>query len=167
MQLTEAEKAYLAGFFDEDGCVNIAVNSSDKNAATQTHYLQVILAQANEAFLRKWRDRLNIGSLHKVQPNEKTVKQCWSWRIFNREAEWFLRMILPYVDMKRQQVEIALEFRKTKHDVIAAYGTPASMLALRQYYLEALQAAKREGEPPQDPQAEQLARLLDSQLALF
>lgn len=169
--LTSEEWAYLAGFFDGDGCVNIAVNSSNKDAATPTHYLQVILAQSDEPFLREWRDRLNIGSLHELQtqPNApiKRTKPCWAWRICGQEAERFLRMILPYVRRKAKEVEIALEFRKTKKDVVKCMGTPPSMLALRQYYLEALQAAKRDGEPPQDPQAQQLARMLDSQLVLF
>ena len=138
--LTETEKAYLAGLFEADGCVNISTRKG-RQAATVSHFLQVVFSQSNQPFLRRWRDKVNLGSLHKAKGSELSKKEHWRWHLSDRQAEKLLNLILPYLDMKRDQAEIALAFMKTKGKG-GRRRTPQSVLDLREQYKQALQDAK-------------------------
>ena len=138
--LTETEKAYLAGLFEADGCVNIGTRQG-KQAATVSHYLQVIFAQSNHDFLQRWRDRVNLGSLHKASGGKLDKKDHWRWHLSDRQAESLLNLILPYLDMKKDQAQIAIDFMGTKGKG-GRRRTPQSVLDLREQYKQALQDAK-------------------------
>ena len=138
--LTETERAYLAGFFEADGCVNIGTRKG-KQAATVSHFLQVIIAQSDKDFLQRWRDKLDLGSLHKAGAGGLAKKEHWRWHLSDRQSEQLLNLILPYLDMKRDQAEIALAFMKTKSKG-GRRRTPQSVLDLREQYKQALQDAK-------------------------
>ena len=138
--LTETERAYLAGFFEADGCVNIGTRKG-KRAATVSHYLQVIIAQSNKDFLQRWRDKLNMGSVHLAGRATLTTKGHWRWHLSDRQAETVLNLILPYLDIKKDQAEIAVRFMATK-GTGGRRRTPQSVLDLREQYRQALQDAK-------------------------
>ena len=140
--LTDTERAYLAGFFEADGCVNIGVRQS-KSHATPSHYLQVIIAQSNKPFLQRWRDKLDMGSIHKSSPTQLSTKDHWRWHLSDRQAEHVLNLILPYLDIKQDQAEIAIRFMETK-GTGGRRRTPQHVLDLRDQYKQELHDAKGE-----------------------
>ena len=166
--LTETEKAYLAGFFDGDGCVNIATRQG-KQAATVSHYLQVIFSQCDRPFLQRWCEKVGMGSVHKNapmrHPNITQTKDLWHWRLMDRQAEAMLRMMMPYLDIKKPQAEIAIRFMTTKGKG-GCRRTPKGILLLREQYSQMLKDAKREQDDI-PPEVEQYERLINSQLSLF
>lgn len=166
--LTETEKAYLAGFFDGDGCVNIAVRQG-KNALNPSHYLQVIFSQCDQPFLERWCQKLGMGTTHKnarpANPAITATKELWHWRLYDRQAESILRMMLPYLDIKHGQAEIAIKFMDTK-GTGGRRGIPSGTLRLREYYKQALHSLKvEEAESP--PELQEYERVANSQLCLF
>jgi len=168
-QLTETEKAYLAGFFDGDGCVNIAIRQS-KCHATPSHYLQVIFSQCNEEFLTRWRNKVDIGSIHKNTrlTNLHATKELWHWRVYDRQAEAILLMMRDYLDIKQKQADIALKFMQTKGKG-GPHATPTGILRLREHYKQQLHRAKRDVGSLIDAEQDitRLEIALNSQLRLF
>jgi len=169
-KLTDTEKAYLAGFLDGDGCINIAIRQG-RSAITPSHYLQVIFSQCNEEFLVRWHDKVGIGSVHKNAPLRnpllKENKHLWHWRIYDRQAEAILLMIRDYLDIKKGQADIALKFMQTKGKG-GPHATPGGILKLREHYKQQLHSAKHEGdmiEPCEETR--QYEQLVNSQLELF
>ena len=71
--LTETEKAYLAGFLDADGCINVSCHTAP-GSATPTHYLQVTIVQANRPFLQRWCEMTGWGRVYKSAETEKEEK---------------------------------------------------------------------------------------------
>lgn len=147
-ELTETEKAYLAGFFDGEGCINIGKHTPT-SCKTVSHFLQVIIAQTDQEFLSGWCDKTGIGKVyeHKGISNIAKIKRSWHWRIHGAAAEELLTILLPYLDIKREQAEVALRFRETKklpHP--GARGTPPAIVALREEYKQRLHALKRQGD---------------------
>ena len=98
-------------------------------------------------------------------PHIKRTKDLWHWRLYDREAETMLRAMLPYLDIKHDQAELALQFMGTKGRG-GRRANPPGLLRLRDHYKDALSDAKREeAELPEELREYQ--RLLDSQLLLF
>jgi len=162
--LTETEKAYLAGFFDGDGCVNISVRQSQTHA-TPSHYLQVIFSQCDQPFLERWCEKVGMGRVYVNSGRPIGNKELWHWRLYDRQAEKMLKMMLPYLDIKKEQAEIALSFMRTKGRG-GRRATPAGLLHLREHYKDALSGMKREdAELPKE--LHEYQQLLDSQLVLF
>ena len=166
--LTETEKAYLAGFFDGDGCVNIAIRQG-KDALTPSHYLQVIFSQCDQAFLGRWCNKVGMGTVHENaplrNPHITQTKALWHWRLYDRQAESMLRMMLPYLDIKHEQAEIALQFMNTK-GTGGPHATPRGILQLREHYKQLLSDAKR-GRTEKPEELQEYERLANSQLCLF
>jgi len=147
-ELTETEKAYLAGFFDGEGCINIG-RHTPTGCRTVSHFLQVIIGQCDREFLSKWQHRVGIGKIYEDKGVGKIpkIKRSWHWRIHGAAAEQLLILLLPYLDIKHEEAEIALRFRKTKklpHP--GSRGTPQAVIALREEYKQMLHTAKRKGE---------------------
>ena len=166
--LTETEKAYLAGFLDADGCINVSCHTAP-GSATPTHYLQVTIVQANRPFLQRWCEMTGWGRVYKVPPNELTKKQVYQWIINGKKAEVFLSLILPYLDIKTEDARIALMFRKTKHGRAGGRITPDNIIKLREQYKNMLHEVKRNrGDPVErSPEVKEYERLINSQLTLF
>ena len=175
--LTETEKAYLAGFFDGDGCVNIGTRQG-KSHATVSYYLQVVFSQCDRPFLERWSIKVGMGSVYENAPlRHPTIKQTktlWHWRLMDRQAEAMLRMMLPYLDIKKDQAEIAIRFMRTK-GTGGPRPTSRGILSLREQYSQMLKDAKREHpeqqgpheKPAISPEIEEYESSLDSQLCLF
>lgn len=95
---------WAAGFFDGEGSVSI----NRRNSRTPQHDLSVQVSQKQRPPL----DELYIqhgGTIGQT----KTPAGCWRWRLAGRKAEEFLIRIRPYVLVKRDVIDIAIDFRKT------------------------------------------------------
>lgn len=104
---TESEfLAYVAGFFDGEGCIQIPCNERGN------YTLRINVCQKSEAVLQYIRSRLG-GEIS----NGKGVKILY-WHGSN--AVPVLEQILPWLVVKKSQAELAIEFGHT----IVTRGTP-------------------------------------------
>ena len=118
VMLTETEKAYLAGVVDADGCITIICS---KSGISPSHTLLVSISQANQPFLERWCQKAELGGVYrskKAGDNEGLPftrhRDQYLWNISAGKAEGFLIDLLPYLDIKKPQAELALRFRKIK-----------------------------------------------------
>lgn len=135
--LTEAEKAYAAGLFDGEGSIII-----DKPRRGKGHALMVQLGMREPAAVA-WLQERWPGSLrpyaHRLK--ERDVFTFWHWRRSTSSAAAFLYDILPYLLVKREQAQIAIEFQSHK-----SFGRRLTdeVLALDESYRARLQALRKE-----------------------
>lgn len=77
------------------------------------------------------------GSIHENRStsSDSTRKPHYCWGIVSRQAEAYLRCVLPYLVAKREQADIALEYREN--------GVGRLKFEIAAGYRQALKEAKR------------------------
>ncbi len=108
--MKKTDLAYLAGLFDGEGCITIG-KRSDGN---KHHYLRASVEMANEYVPNLLKFHFG-GSVHKRDFRNRGWQIQWAWSIHTKGAGFFLKSILPYLKIKRNEAELALEFLKGIH----------------------------------------------------
>jgi len=98
---------YIAGFFDGEGCIY-----------AHTTNLRVIITNTNKKMLEDISEYFGDGKLGenvriKKRNGEGNRKQCYTLTFWNRRAERVLIELLPYLQIKRPEAELAIEFMGT------------------------------------------------------
>lgn len=99
--------AYIAGFFDGEGCVRIKEASQKGNS----YYVWVAITNSNKQILEE------VAELFggQVRRAEKTVnKVIYHYLITSSEAVDFLMVLQPFLKDKAEQVRIAIAFHQQK-----------------------------------------------------
>jgi hypothetical protein len=122
----DTDHAWAAGVLDGEGSIQI----SRQNLG---HTLQVSVGQSGNdgppAMLLRLRQMYN-GHIHENRSTRTTTdavrKPHYVWQVVARQAEAFLREVLPYLVAKKAQAEIAIEYReravgRLKFDEAAGY----------------------------------------------
>ncbi len=106
---------YTAGLFDGEGCISIAKGRKGKkysNPNSFYHKLYVCVANTSEKiilFLHK-----NYGGhLYTQKRRSPRHKIGYRWGLTQQQAEDFLKEMLPYLIIKKEQAELALLLRQT------------------------------------------------------
>lgn len=100
--MTEAEAAYLAGFMDGEGCVSVSKTGS------RGYNLRLQLAQNAPCPLFDTLCVIFGGSVRKE--TSYNGKLHLKWVVFNRQAEEVLKVVMPYLRLKRTQAELGVAF---------------------------------------------------------
>lgn len=108
--MTETELAYIAGFFDGEGSINIRRR---KRSGRTNYSLSISMTQTNELVLCEMADILEVGSVRKMKTH-KSKKDAWRWDAGNGAAYKVLLKILPYLRVKNLEAEHALRFHNWK-----------------------------------------------------
>lgn len=103
--------AYFSGFFDGEGCIHIA-KYKPRNKKTQWQ-LRTLISNVNPGSLKLLKEIFG-GKIY-LQPGRGSRRKCWYWIVTSKAAEEFLRLILPYLIIKKEEAILALEFRITKN----------------------------------------------------
>jgi hypothetical protein len=110
---TKEWHAYLAGFIDGEGSICIAKRDS-KTGNSSNFYVVVDITNTNYDILYKIQTEFG-GSLRKPKARSSLHKPIYHLRLVCQKAEVLLLAINPYTQVKKQQLELALELRKTNH----------------------------------------------------
>jgi hypothetical protein len=98
----KAEPAYLAGFFDGEGCVRV-----NKTPTRNTISYHLIVSIANN-------DKTILDSCKEIYGGDVHLKgkgPCLSWSLFSKASiEKFLLASLPYLVVKKDEALVALEY---------------------------------------------------------
>lgn len=99
-KLTETERAYIAGFFDGEGCVNWR---------TDNRRARLIITQKDRAQLEAIHEMTGIGRLRAQPHSGKVGETYYRYEIgAQREVVQFVRAILPYAILKRPKLREVL-----------------------------------------------------------
>lgn len=102
--------AYIAGFFDGEGCIRIKRASQGGNS----YYIWVAITNSNKEILN-----LVVGIFGgTVRQAERTVnKVIYHYLITSSEAVDMLRVLLSFLKEKRRQAELAILFHQSKEQL--------------------------------------------------
>jgi transposase len=127
--------AYFAGFFDGEGYVGVTHNAA--NAAIS---LRVTVTNNHKGICDLFAGRFGGSVTPPRHYGEKQGKGSWTWHAYAANAKAFLRAILPYVVVKKPQVELALDFPLGEPGHRVSQGVQAERVAIK----ETLSALKRQ-----------------------
>lgn len=139
--LTEIQKAYIAGFFDGEGCVTILKAPPSGKSRTAVYSLTVIISQNGDIPIVELVELTGVGSIHEHTQSPG----AYNWQIRSKEARDFLVAILPYLKSKKEQAEIAIEYQNKqthKNSTGRGYTVPQNLIDEKEAYYLQLQNLK-------------------------
>ena len=108
--MEKIDLAYIAGLFDGEGCIRIDRAKSKTSKTRIIHRVSCQLSMAN-AFIPKL-FQFYFGGTYGGKKVKKGYKPQWYWVVTSFTAEAFLKVILPYLKLKREEAKLALDFQK-------------------------------------------------------
>lgn len=109
--------AYLAGIVDGEGCIHIGYYFNKTQNRSVYHSLLQITS--TDKCLIEWL-LLNFGGHSSIYTEAQTPKNStlkpYSWKASGERLTHLCEILLPYAIIKKDQLQIMLEFRKTFQD---------------------------------------------------
>jgi hypothetical protein len=102
--------AYTAGIIDGEGYVGLIERNRKKDLSIGLR----VSASNTKEWLIQWLKMQYGGYIHCRQPKQINCKPNWTWQLDNKKAFEFLELVLPYLQIKHPQAEIAVAFYKTQ-----------------------------------------------------
>jgi len=118
-KLTTPQIAYLAGLFDGEGCVHITIEHGIASSLTIT------IAQNDETPLRFAQELLG-GVIHLRHEKSKNANY---WKLHANEAADFLRLVEPYLLVKKKDAKYGIKFQELRES-----QKPRHSLTLQEIY---------------------------------
>jgi hypothetical protein len=109
--------AYTAGIIDGEGCISIYLHRTITAKRQRNPFYQLhVSVSSTDEWLCQWLKMQYGGSvrLETRYLRESQRSPCWKWALMSSQAGAFLEQILPYLQLKRPQAEIAIAFQKSK-----------------------------------------------------
>lgn len=135
--------AWAAGFFDGEGCVLVSERKSSASYAS-SFQLYTSVTQQDPAALYALKERFGGN----VTPDKTAVKGydrkrgsflCWRWKATSAEAFSFLQAIEPYAIVKKEQIQVALQWPDPGKQYRGTYNPiPDDIRAAREGIMHAL-----------------------------
>jgi len=141
MMISETDKAWFAGFFDGEGCILI-----NYTRCRDKYFLELAVGNTFLSSLKKCLTIWNCGHIDE-RTSLSRVHKKWNtyyvWRVSHIKARDILRAILPYLIVKRQEAEVALQFA-LRHNIHKPKSMPTKLYNQdAKRFKEALEALKQ------------------------
>jgi intein/homing endonuclease len=107
--MTEIEKAYIAGFFDGEGSASI-MRAKHKDCRFGFSFSPVVyIANTNLDILKEIQKMIAAGSIYHCK-KVAHHKNAYSLHIHGQHAKDFLKMISPYLKIKKEVAKEVSDF---------------------------------------------------------
>lgn len=123
---TEAERGYIAGIIDGEGCITIDKSSSHWTGRN-IYSVRVVVSMTDKQVPLFLHQKFG-GAFYEYQRKNTNCKVTHIWKLTNSKTTNFLRLIQPYLLIKRPQVEVALRFISTLYPQGRLHGKFVSEL---------------------------------------
>lgn len=111
--------AYCAGLIDGEGCIRVKRSKPYRHLTgrvTPAYSLTIQVRMVEEAALAFLRDTLGGWYYAEKTPHSANGRPLFCWQATDTVAEAVVRAIRPYLRVKAQQADLALEFRALQAD---------------------------------------------------
>lgn len=119
------ELAYIAGFFDGEGCIYVVKMVGNKNPGYSLK-LEINQRLDNDSILYYIQSKFG-GNIHHKRPSFNSNRHT-RWSIHGDLAIAVLKQLLPYLKIKKLQAEVAISY----NDVTDSLGKEAIRLRLQE-----------------------------------
>ena len=101
--------SYLAGFVDGEG--SIGINANDRGTSRVCYDSRFVVTNTNKEVLDIFKSVFggSVGARKKISGR----KPVWTWSTSNKLAVNALRLLRPYLRIKRYQADLIFEWSKT------------------------------------------------------
>lgn len=107
----QLDLAYLAGVFDGEGSISVA-RMKRKDRPAIYHTLYIVVTTTDPIQPGAFQSRFGGSYYHFCHSGYNTPR--YSWQVAARKAGRVLRELLPYLRLKHEQAELAIEFQRLK-----------------------------------------------------
>jgi hypothetical protein len=108
--LTETQKAYIAGLLDGEGCIGIDKNKSQASIWNYDFKIRIIITNSYSDVLFWIKEITGVGCVYlskgAFKPNWRPIHR---WQIVSEQARNFLIQIYPYLKIKKEIADIVLQ----------------------------------------------------------
>lgn len=129
MKWTKAELAYLAGVIDCDGTISMYKSKYEAKRSRSVHKLRFYVVNTRKELIDWLHDRFG-GLVYSRKPKNENWRTKYEWMLENKQLGAVLPLLRPYIVIKREQLEVAIAFRKTVR-FGRGYRIPNDVLAFR------------------------------------
>jgi hypothetical protein len=137
-ELSEVQKAYLAGLFDGEGCITILKTSPKRRAISCSYRVTLEMNMTDGDQMNYLQKITGIGYVtrHKVY-SRPDCRDRWQWTINKDESVELLYQIYPYLVLKKPQAALLIEFVENfvKIKRVANRIDPLLQAKKEEYYL--------------------------------
>ncbi len=114
--MKKTDLAYTAGIIDGEGCIYIHKRVTPENRS-RVRYSLLIKVSSTDEWLIEWLHFAWGGAIGTHSEKSRRLKNwspAWQWTLQTKQAYEFLKLILPYLQLKKPQAELALKFQERK-----------------------------------------------------
>lgn len=111
LKLSPTQAAYLAGLVDGEGCIAIHRQKHRKTRSGLYYRTDVTVSNTNQDVLVWAKKVTGLGSIRGRQLKMRNSKFSWRWSVSGNGAVLLVRLISPYLIIKREQARLLLSFR--------------------------------------------------------
>jgi len=106
----KTDLAYVAGIVDGEGCITLA-RTGIRNSKNTSISLFVTVTNTN-IWIIEWLKFAFGGTIYTNRKRNETTnrKAVYTWGLYTLSALEFLKLIYPYLRLKKPQAEIAIKF---------------------------------------------------------
>jgi len=139
VDLSEADKGWIAGVFDGEGTVGAYMHKGDNSVR-----LNLSVDNIDPRMCLKLYHLLG-GTLNEYRVNSPNYQQVYRWRTGGRRAGKILTQILPYLVIKREQAALAIQIADTlSHRCDSRKKIAPHIVELRKDAAKKMKALKRQ-----------------------
>jgi len=109
----EIDLAWAAGFFDGEGSIGVYWRKAERYYRGGFWILRLSLTQVKQEVLQDFHSIVVLGSTSKKVSTNPKHRDKWIWASAARSGGRVLELMLPYLRGKKQEAEVALQFRST------------------------------------------------------
>lgn len=110
INLTKMQCAYLAGFLDSDGNINISRNNGE---GSHTWILRISFYNCNYEALNIMKDWIGFGKVLEQKTKGENRKPFFRLVYSSAKAAKIIKRLAPYLLVKKNQAKIVMEFLET------------------------------------------------------
>lgn len=136
--MKRTDLAYIAGIVDGEGYIGIKTSHHERG---RRGYRLCVTVTNTDLWLMNHLKFAIGGGLVMLHKTPVSRQQCWQWQISDKKAGEFLKLILPYLHLKRPQAELAIKFQAAKGR--STRGLTENEVAVEQAQKILLQSMKR------------------------
>ena len=150
VNLTTEEISYMAGVVDGEGCIGISKMKGNYNKAQRIvnpRYVLTLVVTNTSTKLMEWLTEKFYGRIHPRKCNNPNTKQGYNWMQDHGKALHTLRMIKPYLIIKREQAEVGIELIEKWVTTIGGQGalTPPDEVSRRESLYQRMKILNHRG----------------------
>jgi hypothetical protein len=143
--LTETDKAYIAGIFDGEGCIGYYNAALTYNHRPGYFHASINVCNTDPRVISWLKEVTGIGKVGLLKMNTTRRRQAYQWQLGKRaEIVEFLQTIRPYLKIKSEQVDVLLAHIDMETGYVKHHGSVTTeIVKARQDVSDKLKILKR------------------------